>query len=303
MINQDEIKDDAFIIILRRCGLCCILFILFITCGCALSQKKLTIEDLNMQFKEGAIVSAKRGGTVPFDDFIADLKESRLIYIGEIHPLKSHHDIQLKIIKELYRKNPNLTVGMEMFDRTYQPLLDKWSEGSLERKIFIGRSHWYANWKYDFELYSDILEFLKENRIRLVGLNIPFHIPAKISTGGIDSLSEDEKKYLPHNIYGTDSAHREYVEKIFGQHKIKGRDDFENFYMAQCVWDDIMAETANNNLKDGVMAVIAGNGHILRYGIPGRVFAGNGLPYRIIFLAPAGTSAGMSHVDYIWVTP
>jgi len=73
--------------------------------------------------------------------------------------------------------------------------------------------------------------------------------------------------------------------------------------MAQCVWDDIMAETANNNLKGSVMAVIAGNGHILRYGIPQRAFAVNSLPYRIIFLARAGTAAEMSRVDYIWVTP
>jgi len=261
------------------------------------------IKDLNMQYKEGTIVSAKIGGPVSFDELIADLNDSRMIYIGEIHTSKAHHDIQLKIIRELYGKNPGLTVGMEMFDRTYQPLLDKWSEGILERKSFINRTHWYANWKYDFELYSDMLEFIKENKIKLTGLNIPFHIPAKISTGGIDSLSEDEKKYLPLNINRTDPAHREAVEKIFGRHKLKGRDDFENFYMAQCVWDDIMAETASNNMKDGIMVIIAGNGHVLRYGIPGRAFARNGLPYRIIFLAPVGTVADMSHIDYIWVTP
>jgi uncharacterized iron-regulated protein len=261
------------------------------------------IKDLNMQFKEGTIVSAKRGGPVSFDELISDLKESRMIYIGEIHTSKAHHDIQLKIIRELYGKNPELTVGMEMFDRTYQAILDQWSEGSLDRKSFINRTHWYANWKYDFELYSDIFEFIKEHRIRLTGLNIPFHIPAKISTGGIDSLSEDEKKYLPLIISRTDPDHREAVEKIFGRHKIKGRDDFENFYMAQCVWDDIMAETASNNIKNGIMVILAGNGHVLRYGIPGRAFARNGFPYRIIFLAPVGTVADMSHIDYIWVTP
>jgi len=303
MINQDEIKDDDFIIILRRSGLRCILFILFIMCGCSLSMKKLTIKDLNMQFTEGTIISARTGAPVSFDELIADLKDSCMIYIGEIHTLKSHHDIQLKIIRELYRKNPKLTVGMEMFDRTYQPLLDKWSEGNLDRKTFIGKSHWYANWKYDYELYSDILEFLRENRIRLIGLNIPFHIPAKIATGGVESLSDGEKKQLPENINISDMTHREYVENIFRMHRIKGRDDFENFYMAQCVWDDIMAETANNNLKDGVMAVIAGNGHVLRYGIPKRAFADKSLPYRIIFLAPAGTVAEISNVDYIWVTP
>jgi len=303
MINQAEIKYDDLMIILCRGGLYCILFILLIMCGCSLSQKKLTIKELNMRFAEGTIVSAKRGGPVSFDELMADMKDSRIIYIGEIHTSKFHHDFQLKIIRELYSKNPDLIVGMEMFDRTYQPLLDKWSEGSLDKKSFINKTHWYANWKYDFELYSDILEFIQEKRIRLIGLNIPFHIPAKISTGGIESLSEDEKKYLPHKINKTDSAHRENVENIFRHHKLKGRDDFEYFYTVQCVWDDIMAENVNNNMKDGIMAVIAGNGHILRYGIPGRAFTLNSLPYSVIFLAPAGTVVGISHVDYILVTP
>lgn len=302
MINQDEIKDDDFTGFRRCFGLYGILFMLIFMCGCALSQEKLTIKDLKMQFKEGTIVSAKTGGPVSFDELIADLKDSRMVYIGEIHTLKSHHDIQLKIIRELYRKDPNLTVGMEMFDRTYQPLLDKWSEGSLDLKTFISKTHWYANWKYDFELYSDILEFIKENRIRLAGMNIPFHIPAKIATGGIESLSEDEKKQLPENIDSSNTIHREYVENIFRQHRIKGRDNFESFYMVQCVWDDIMAENAAGDLKDGVMAVLAGNGHIFRFGIPERAFAKNGLPFRIIFLAPAGTTAGLAYVDYIWVT-
>ncbi|MDQ1331524.1 MAG: Cofac hem bdg protein [Thermodesulfobacteriota bacterium] len=304
MINQDEITDNDFIIFMRRCGLCCIIFILFVCWGCALPPKKLMIKDMNMQFKEGTIVSAIRGGPVSFDELIADLKESRMIYIGETHTSKPHHDIQLQIIRELYGKNPEIiTVGMEMFDRTYQPILDKWSEGGLDRQSFINRTHWYANWKYDYELYSGILEFIKEKKIKLVGLNIPFHIPAKIARGGLESLSGDEKKHLPEKIDVSDKLHREYVENIFRRHKIKGMEDFEYFYVAQCVWEDIMAETASNNIKNGVMVILAGNGHVLRYGIPGRAFARNGFPYRIIFLAPVGTVADMSHIDYIWVTP
>jgi uncharacterized iron-regulated protein len=302
MINQDEIKINVYRTT-SGAGLLCAVSILIAVCGCAMQNNKLVIKELNKGFAKGTIVSAKTGGPVSFDSLMADLNESRLIYIGEVHTLKSHHDIQLMIIKGLYGKNPDLAVGMEMFDGTYQPLLDKWSEGSIDTKTFIERSHWYANWKYDFKLYEDILGFLKEKRIKLIGLNIPFHIPAKISTGGTGSLPEDDKKHLPGRMNMSNKAHREYVENIFLQHKIKGRDDFEKFYEAQCVWDEAMAEAAAGNLKNGVMIVIAGNGHILRYGIPERAFARNGLPYRTIFLAPAGTAVSMGNVDYIWVTP
>jgi len=50
------------------------------------------------------------------------------------------------------------------------------------------------------------------------------------------------------------------------------------------------------------MIVLAGNGHIFSFGIPERVFARNQLSFRNVYLAPAGSTADISYVDYIWVT-
>ena len=162
-------------------------------CGVCLVPQKAYDKGFGYKVSEGTSIFSRNRSPVSYDEFVADLKEARFVYIGEIHTVKSHHDIQLKIIKELFSYNPNIAVGMEMFDRTYQQVLDQWTEGSLDRKTFINKTHWYANWKYDFDLYSDILEFLKEKKVRTVGLNVPFHIPPKIATGGIESLSGDEK--------------------------------------------------------------------------------------------------------------
>lgn len=302
MTNQYQLRGGA---ILSGSGIFIKLLLIFISllmCGCYLHSGKLVLKDSSVRFPQGTIISARTGGPVPYDDFLADLKKASFIYIGEIHTEKSHHDIQLKIIRDLHSHNTGIAVGLEMFDRTYQHLLDEWTEGGLDRKSFIEKTHWYANWRYDFDLYGDILEFLKEKKIRTVGLNIPFHIPPRIATGGVESITGDEKKYLPENIDKSNSSHRKYVEEVFKMHRIKGREIFENFYMAQAVWDETMAETAFLNVKDDVMIVLAGNGHILRFGIPGRVFARNNLPFRNILLAPAGSTADISYVDYIWVT-
>lgn len=302
MINQEELKYDDPVSGNRILVLLMSICLALIICGCSLSSKKLMIKDSVIKYSEGTIISAGAKAPVSFDEFMTDLRKARFVYIGEIHTAKSHHDIQLKIIKELYGYNPNIAVGMEMFDRTYQQILNEWTEGSLDRNTFINKTHWYANWKYDFDLYGDIFEFLKEKRIRIVGLNIPFHIPPKIATGGIESLSGDEKKYLPEYIELSNTARKEYVEEVFKMHRIKGRENFDNFYMAQSVWDETMAETAFLNMRNDVMIVLAGNGHIFRFGIPDRVFARINLPFRNIFLAPAGSTADISHVDYIWVT-
>lgn len=272
--------------------------------GCAIMPKKLLIEDLSKSFKEGDIINTKTGMPVSFEELIADLSRAKVIYIGENHTDSAHHKIQLQVIKGLINAYPELVVGMEAFDHTYQEILGMWSAGKLDEKEFLERTHWYANWKFNFELYKDILAFIKEKHISFIGLNIPSHIPPKIAVGGIENLSGDEKKHLPKTIDTTNADHRAYIEEIFKKHKVRGRENFEHFYMVQCVWEEAMAESIALYLKKGsMMVVLVGNGHIIRkFGIPDRAFDRTGADFRTLLLAPAGSKAELSFADYIWVT-
>ena len=275
--------------------------------GCAVTPtKKLTIQDTDESFEEGVIISAKLGKPVSFNELLADLSGGQIIYIGEKHTNVEHHRIQLKVIQAIFKEHSSMAVGMEMFDHTYQDVLDMWAAGDLDQKVFLKKSHWYANWRFDFSLYREILEFIKENHIRLVALNIPNHIPPKIREGGIDNLREDEKEHLPQQIDTSKTAHRDYLQNVFDGHKhhFRGEVEFENFYTAQSVWEDAMAEMISQHLKNDVMVVLAGNGHIqFKYGIPDRAYNRTGALFRTIYLAPAGEVVELDIADYIWVTP
>jgi uncharacterized iron-regulated protein len=288
----------------------CYLFgltIMFFLWGCAVAPtKKLIIQDTGQSFEEGVIISTELGQPVSFAELLVDLNSCRIVYIGEKHTNVAHHRIQLEVIQAIFQKHPNLAVGMEMFDHTYQNVLDMWSAGELDQKDFLKKSHWYANWRFDFSLYREILEFIKEHHIRLVALNFPSHIPPKIREGGIDNLSADEKKHLPQQIDTSKKAHRDYLQNVFDAHKhhFKGEVEFENFYAAQCVWEDAMAEMISQHLNDDVMVVLAGNGHIqFKYGIPDRAYDRTGASFRTIYPAPAGDEVELDIADYIWVTP
>jgi len=274
--------------------------------GCAMMPpKRLTIEDMSVSFKDETIFSAKLGKPVTFAELISDLSGCRITYVGEQHTDPADHRHQLEIIQALFRENANLAVGMEMFDYTYQNVLDQWSAGLLDQSAFLRKVQWYANWRYDFALYSDILEFIKANHIRLVGLNLPGYIPDRIREGGIENLTAEDKKYLPKEIDMSNSAEREYLQEVFNHHHgIRGRVEFEDFYAAQLVWEEAMAETIARNLNDHTMVVLAGNGHIqYKYGIPDRAFKRTGASFRTIYQAPPGTEVKRTIADYIWVTP
>jgi len=298
------ITNKIFLNTKRLCeAVFCIVFTGIIV-DCAVTPKKLFINDLSRSFEEGTIISAKTSTPVSFDALLTDLSSARIVFIGEKHTDPVHHEIQLKVIEELYKTNPNLAVGMEMFDYTYQSVLNQWSDGKLDQKEFLEKTHWYANWRFDFALYKDILDFIKENKIKLVGLNIPFYIQSRIRVGGIKNLSIKDKKHLPDKIDTSNTDHRNYVESVYKLHHHKVRKNFDYFYEAQCVWEEIMAQWIARGIKNDKMVVIAGNGHIIRkFGIPDRVFSRIKEPFRTIYPARPGSEVKLSYADYIWVTP
>lgn len=271
--------------------------------GCAVIPETLSIKNNPTRLMKNTIFKTDTASVVSRQELIAELEDVRVVYVGESHPNTAHHDIQLAVIKALAQTETHLTIGMEMFDHTYQPVLDQWSAGQLEEAAFLEKTHWYANWRFDYGLYRDILEYAKEKKIRVIALNVPFHIPGKISVGGIDSLLEADRRHLPEMIDTTVADHRAYVEKIYNLHTIRGRENFTYFYEAQCTWEDAMAETVAANLGLGKMVVLAGNGHIIRkFGIPNRAFSRNQAPFKTVYLAPVGGEADLSWADYLWVT-
>jgi len=285
-------------------GLSMTILLIFIWGCMATPSKQLELKDTSLAFPADTIVNLENRQTLSFEALIDVLEKVRVIYIGENHADPSHHQVQLKIIRAIFKRCPDLVVGMEMFDQTYQSILKQWSAGELEQDIFLQKTHWYANWRHNDSLYSDILDFIKEKHIRLIGLNIPFHLPRKISIGGSESLSPEEKKHLPQNIDTSDPDHRAYLKKIFDHHRIPGRKNFEYFYEAQCVWEDVMAEAIAGYEGKGPMIVLVGNGHIVhKYGIPNRAYRRNRAPFKTIWLASAGAEIDPSAADFVWVTP
>jgi uncharacterized iron-regulated protein len=270
--------------------------------GCAAPVKKTRVAGLNMEFGADSLLSGETGIPISYAAMLKDMEDARVIYIGENHTDPVHHRIQLQVIQDIMARYPT-AVGVEMIDHDYQPVLDQWSRGELSDQDFLEKIHWYANWRYDFDLYRGIFETIKEKHLPLIGLNLPFHIPPKIAVGGIDNLLPEDAAHLPQAITLTDPDHRAYIEKVFNMHQIKGKENFEYFYAAQCTWEDAMAEAVARHLNDRKLIVLVGNGHIVqKFGIPNRAFNRTQAPFKTLYLAPAGSTVDLSYGDYIWIT-
>jgi uncharacterized iron-regulated protein len=217
---------------------------------------------------------------------IEGAREKKIVYVGEYHDRFSHHTIQLRIIKELHRENPNLAVGMEMFQRPFQKTLDDYIAGSIDEREFLARSEYFKRWSFDYNLYKPILDFARAEKVPVIALNVRREITEKVSKQGMDSLTEEDRKETPPDLDFSDEQYRERLREVFAQHKGSEEKNFDFFLQAQILWDETMAQSIDEYLKDNPdrrMVVIAGGGHLqFGSGIPKRTFRRNGLPYTII---------------------
>ena len=286
----------------------CVILLLFLFSCASLTPRPAPDdpESLDAPFPPGTIIDTKRNKAVSFEDMMKDLETVRIVYVGEAHTNMDHHEIQLQVLRELHVRVSDICVGMEMFARPYQHILERWSASEIGEEDFLRKTHWYANWRHDFSLYRPILHYIRENHIALYALNIEFYIPSRIAAGGVDNLLPYQKQRLPERMDLSDDAHRSYVRGVYEKHgnHVTGYYRFEDFYTAQVVWDEVMAESINRFIGDRVMLVFAGRGHIIDYfGIPRRAWNRGGLSYRTIL--PQGESEALrfSAADYIWITP
>ncbi len=217
---------------------------------------------------------------------IADAHGKKIVYVGEYHDKFAHHAVELRVIRSLFEKNVNIAIGMEMFQRPFQGVLDDYVRGTIGEREFLKRSEYFSRWVFDYNLYKPILDFARAKKIPVAALNLRREIVDKVAREGMDALTADEKKEIPVEMDFSDTAYRNRLKRVFAEHKGSSDRSFEFFYQAQVLWDETMAFSIDEYLKknpERQMVVIAGAGHLLYgSGIPKRSFRRNGYEFLTI---------------------
>jgi carboxypeptidase Q len=228
---------------------------------------KRGVEAAALPFK---ILEAKGGREVPEADFFRALAASRAVCVGESHKNPHHHWAQLRVVQEI--GGSGWALGMEMFQRPVQGVLDDFRAGTIDEAALLSRSGWADRWGYDYGLYRPMIEVARARKMGLLALNAPQELTKKVAHQGLVSLSPEERATVP-ELDLKNEAHRSYFQDAMQGHDM-GDSDFENFYAAQVLWDETMADTAWRWLAAGAerrVVILAGTGHCHDSAIPGRL--------------------------------
>lgn len=226
----------------------------------------------------GDIIHIPTGTLVTPQQMFDVVTDSRVVYVGETHDNPAAHRLELDTLKAMEQRYPGkVALGMEMFVRSQQPVLDRWVAGELDEKAFLKASRWFDNWKMDFAYYRDLLLYAKEKHIPVIALNAEKELVQAVRMKPLEELTPEQKAKLP-EMDLSDPYQRAQTESIFSGHDSHGKMAIDGFIRAQTLWDETMAESAVRYLtspegKDHRLLVVAGGNHIsFGFGIPRRVF-------------------------------
>jgi uncharacterized iron-regulated protein len=208
------------------------------------------------------------------------------------------------VVEELVRRakpaGVELALGMEMFQRPFQGVLDDFAAGRIDEAALLSRSGWKERWGYEFGLYRPILARAVAGGAALLALNPAKELVKKVSRQGLDKMTPEDRAQLPELVLD-DAKHRAWWDELMGsmggadghahtathgegEGEGEGEDDDdvkpptpeeeaeakaagERIYAAQVTWDESMADGAAKWVQGGqgsaarAIVVLAGNGH------------------------------------------
>jgi len=243
--------------------------------------------------------------SISLKQLAVELKTKRIVLVGEHHNNIRHHINQLEVIRALHEAGAKVAVGMEMFRSDSQKYLGQWVAGKIPEKEF--EKIYYANWNYNWSLYRPILQYARENRIPVLGLNVSRKITRQVARQGFQSLNKEQRGKLKDVACRVDKVYMDFIKRAYGAHA-HGNLNFEYFCESQLVWDNIMAINSLDYIRnnpDSTVVLLAGNGHVWKGGIPTQLNNRSFTAYAVILPEIPGVveknTISLRDTDYIFL--
>ncbi len=192
-----------------------------------------------------------------FAAMVDALTESDVVFLGENHDHKGGHDLQKAIVQTLLGRNLPVALGMEMFERDVQGVLDEYLAGQITEANFLQAARPWPNYK---DHYRPMVELLKERNLPVIGTNAPRRYVGIVSRKGqaalqsLPSASRTHLAPLPYSMTLPAGYEKELDEIFGGSHTatdpkaapsaaMPAMPSPANMKAAQALWDATMADS------------------------------------------------------------
>ena len=312
--------------LVRRLGV--VLCALVALAGCAPGHQTALGSDHETEWQPWQVIETQTGRVVASAEWLRDLEDYEIIYLGEEHFNKHHIEAALLILDRMVSAGIKPTIGIEMFGWDGQPALDDYlSNDRVGRTEFLEQVRWEQNWGQDFAAYEPLVAFARDRHLSIRAMNPPRPLIRRVVKFGLAQVRQ-EPEWTQWGMHQEeivdDPAYRARIlDQLERCHGSGAGAHMQPMYEASMVRDEGMAKTLAASLgalrRDSsrareIIVSYTGAGHV-QYGLPvpmrvARRFAGQ-VKHTTIYMTSFDSSraedirelAREKIADYIWLTP
>lgn len=174
---------------------------------------------------------------------------SDVILFGEYHNNPICHWFELELAKGLKETDSNLLLGAEMFETDNQVTLNDYLAGKIDAEGLDSLARLWSNYDTD---YAPLVDFAKDNRIKVIATNIPRRYASLVFKEGgfaaLDDLQQDDLNWIVPLPIAFDSTLTQYAEMLT---MMEGHGHGIDIVKAQAIKDATMAHSILANYSEG----------------------------------------------------
>jgi uncharacterized iron-regulated protein len=179
-----------------------------------------------------------------FEVMLARAAQSDVVFLGEQHDDPNTHRLELAVLEGLARRRDGkgIVLSLEMFERDVQDTLDHYLMSHLSEEELLKTSRPWPRYATD---YRPLVEFAKAHDWPVVASNVPRPIASAVSKEGWSALGarpETEQSWFARERL-CPTGEDDYFKKFMAAMGSHPGSTGENFYLAQCLKDETMAES------------------------------------------------------------
>ncbi len=139
------------------------------------------------------------------EELISDILSSNVVYCGDYHTLREAQMTNIKLLSAIIHQKPKIIIAMEAFLSNHQLYIDAYMKNEINEKEFLQKVDYKRTFGFDWNNFKPILDFAKEHKLRVVGLDKRAYDPKRnLQTRDIKSarvIIDNIKKYPEHLIW------------------------------------------------------------------------------------------------------
>jgi uncharacterized iron-regulated protein len=215
-----------------------------------------------LDFYDTALVLTRAGESAPRPVTVAEAAETLagfdVVFYGESHDHAGVHLEQMKLLRELYRRDPRWVLSLEQFERDVQAVVDDYLAGRIGEATLIGKGRAWNNYTTS---YRPLVVFAKEHHLPVVAAEAPGWAISCVAQWGPDILGQFtplERTWVAADLHVMPGAYRDKFLKFLGTSPAHGGGaastpeaaaNAQRSFSAQALRDDTMAESIAGALQ------------------------------------------------------